>query len=103
MALVNYDFSKTAFKLTYANHKKTFNNIQYQTDAELSNGYWNIISANETSNTSWEILGIRKSYNHSSKRCLPCLHKDDNILNKRSEVKSKCRQRNKYLLVSYDS
>ena len=29
----------TAFKLRYANHKKTFNNIKYQTDTELSNKY----------------------------------------------------------------
>ena len=31
------------------------------------------------------------------------LHKDDNILNKRSEIISKCRYRNKYMLASYDS
>ena len=46
--------------------KKTFNNIKYQTDTELSNEYWNIISANKTS---WEILGTHKPYNQSSKRC----------------------------------
>ena len=47
----------------------------------------------------------------SSKRCLQCLneklaialHKDDNMLNKRSEIISKCRHRNKYMLASYDS
>ena len=37
--------SETVFKLRYANHKKTFNNIKYKTDTELSNEYWNIISA----------------------------------------------------------
>ena len=93
------------------NHKKTFNNVKYQTDTELSNEYWNIISANKTSNISWEILGTHKSYNQSSKQCLLCLneklaialHKDDNMLNKRSEIISKCRHRNKYMLASYDS
>ena len=103
--------SETAFKLRYANHKKTFNNIKYQTDAELSSEYWNIISANKTSNVPWEILGTHKSYNQSSKRCLLCLneklaialHRDDNMLNKRSEVISKCRHRNKYMLANYDS
>ena len=30
--------------------KKTFNNIKYQTDTELSNEYWNIKLANKTSN-----------------------------------------------------
>ena len=57
---IYYGVSETAFKLRYANHKKTFNNIKYQTDAELSNEYWNIISANKTSNISWEILGTHK-------------------------------------------
>ena len=43
----NKGVSETAFKLRYANHKKAFNNIKYQTDTELSNEYWNIISANK--------------------------------------------------------
>ena len=85
--------------------------MKYQTDTELSNEYWNIISANKTSNVSWEILGTHKSYNQSSKRCLLCLnekltsalHKDDNMLNKRSAIISKCRHRNKYMLASYDN
>ena len=102
---------ETAFKLRYVNHKKTFNNIKYQTDTELSNEYWNIISANKTSKVSWEILGTHKWYNQSFKRCLLSLNeklaialqKDDNMLNKRSEVLSKCRRRNKYMLASYDN
>ena len=91
--------------------KKTFNKIIYQIDTELSNEYWNIMLANRTSNVSWEILGTHRIYNRSSKRCLLCLdeklaialRKNDNMLNKRSEVKSKCRHRNKYMLVNYDS
>ena len=102
---------KSAFKLRYANHKKTFNNIKYHTDTELSNKYWNTISANKTSRISWETLGTHKSYNQSSKPCLLCLneklaitlHGDDNMLNKRSEVISKCRYRSKYMLAIYDS
>ena len=58
-----------------------------------------------------EIFGTHKSYNQSSKRCLLCLNekltiallKDDYILNKRSEIISKCRHRNKYILDNYDS
>ena len=102
-----YGVSETAFKLKYANHKKTFNNIKYQTDTKLLNECWNIISTNKT----LEILGTHKSYNQSSKRCLLCLneklaialHGDDNMLNKRCEVISKCKHRNKYMLANYDS
>ena len=31
--------SETAFKLRYANHKKTFTNIKYQTDTEPLDQY----------------------------------------------------------------
>ena len=91
--------------------KKAFNNVKYQTDTELSNEHWNIVSAKKTPNKSWEILLTQKSYNQSSKRCLLCLNeklaitlrKDDNMLNKISEEISKCRHRNKHMLANYDS
>ena len=67
---IYYGVCETAFKRRYVKHKKTFNNIKYQTDAELSNEYWNIISANKTSDVSWGILGTHKSYSQSFKRCL---------------------------------
>ena len=102
---IYYDDCETAFKRRYASHKKTFNNIKYQTDTELSNEYWNITSANKISNVSWEILGTRKSNNESSKRCLNeklaiGLHKDDNMLNKRSEIISKQIQAQKQIHAS---
>ena len=61
----------------------------------IQNEYWNIISVKKTFNISHKILGIHKSYNQSSKRCLLCLnekleialHKDDNMLNKRYDDK----------------
>ena len=36
---IYYGVSETAFKLRYANHKKTFNNIKYQTYTKLSKEY----------------------------------------------------------------
>ena len=86
-----------AFKLRYANHKKEFNNIKYQTDTELLNKYWNIKLAKKTSNISRKVLGTHKSYSQSYKRFHLCLneklaialHRDNNMLNKRSEVISK--------------
>ena len=50
--------------------------MKYQTDTELPNEYWNIISANKTSNISWEIWGTQKLHNQSSKRNLHVLMKD---------------------------
>ena len=99
-----------AFKLRYANHKKAFNNAEYQTNTELSNKYCNITSANKSWNISWEIFGTHKPYNQSFKRCLClnknlaiALHKDDYMLNKRFKVRIKCRHRNKYMLANCDS
>ena len=108
---IYYGVCETAFKRRYANHKKAFNKIKCQTDTELSNEYWNVISANKTSSVSWEFLGTHKSYNQSFKRCLLCLNKklaialpkEFNMLNKGPEIMSKCRHKNKYMLASYDS
>ena len=99
---IYYGISQIAFNLRYPSHKKTFNNITYQTDIE-SKQISNVISASKTSNTSSEILGTYKSYNRSPKQCLLCLneklaitqHKDDNMLNKKSDLISKCRHRNR--------
>ena len=109
---IYYGVSETAFKLRHVNYKKTFSNIKYQTDTELSSEYRNIISANKTSNISWKILKTHKSYIlELSKRCFLCLNekleialcKDDNMLNKRSEVISQLRHRNKQMLTIYES
>ena len=70
-------FRTNSFVLAHSSAKKFYveqltvksspNNIKYQTDTELSNEYWNIISASKTSNVSWEILVTQKPYNQSSK------------------------------------
>ena len=69
-----WSFKKWRKNFRYVNHKKTFNNIKYQTHIKLSNGYWNIRSVNKNSNISWKILGTHNSWNQSSKRCLLCLN-----------------------------
>ena len=60
---------------------------------------------------SWEIKGIYKSYNPTSKRSNLCLTEkleilddpDKNLLNKRSEIISQYRHRNKYKLKTLAS
>ena len=60
---------------------------------------------------SWKIKKIYKSYNPNSKRCNLCLtdkleildDSDKNLLNKRSEIISQCRQRNSYKLKTVES
>ena len=60
---------------------------------------------------SWKIKGIYKSYIPTSKRCNLCLTEkleilddpDKNLLNKRSEIISQCRHKNKYRLKTLAS
>ena len=58
----------------------------------LEPSYGLCISVNKTLNISWEILGTLEKLEIA-------LHENDNTLYKRSEVISKCRHRNKYMLV----
>ena len=59
--------------------KYTFNIIKHQTDTDLLNEYWSIISASKTSNICWESLGTGKLYNQSSKLCLLCINEKPTI------------------------
>ena len=59
----------------------------------------------------WKNLGQHQPYNVNTKWCLLCLneklqitiYRENNMLNKRTEIISKCRHRNKYALASHDS
>ena len=72
---------------------------------------WKLKEQNKNADISCEILEIHQSYNTSTKRCMLCLneklaialHKEDNILNKCTEVISKCRHSIKYNLRNYDT
>ena len=103
--------SENWFKLRYGNHKKSFNHKIYKNDSELSNEYWKVKEKGGNPKVTWRILKKCSAYNPESKRCLLCIsekleiaeYNGDNILNKRSEVVSKCRHQNKYALAKFDS
>ena len=83
----------------------------YQHDAKLPTEYWNLKTKQLNPQISWKIKGIYKSYNPTSKRCnlyptekLEILDDPDkNLLNKRSEIISQCRHKNKYRLKTLAS
>ena len=67
---------------------------------------------NEMSSLKWSIVKSISGYSNISKRCLLCLHEkyeiinypnQEDLLNKRSELISKCCHSNKYLLSNYKS
>ena len=59
----------------------------------------------------WKIVRRCSPYNASSKRCYLCLnekldiskYRGNNLLNKKTELISKCRHQNKYTLSKYDT
>ena len=108
---VYYGICETTFQLRYANHKKLFSHRNRKSDTELSNEFWRIKDKKRNANITWKILGRHQAYNTGSKRCSLCLneklkivlHKDNKMLNRRTEILDKCRHKNKYALISYDS
>ena len=88
-----------------------FNDAGSANDSTLSKYIWEL---KETSNSSptlaWSIAKKVRPYSNISKGCLLCLHekleiinypRPEELLNKRSELISKCWHANKYLLRNY--
>ena len=102
---------ETTFKKRYANHKKSFNTAKHKNSTALSHEFWRVKDLNGNPCITWKIIRKSKSYNPNSKKCNLCSSekfeiasfKGSNILNKRSEVVSKCRHQNKYNLTTNDS
>ena len=76
--------------------------------AELSKHIWTLKDNNINHTISWNILARAKPYNSANKRCNLCLlqkfiiirQPERSTLNKRNELVSSCRHRNKVLLRS---
>ena len=99
------------FKKRFYNHRKSFNNEGSANDTTLSKYIWEL---KETSNSSlalvWSIAKKVLPYSNIFKRCLLCLHekfeiinysRPEELLNKRSELISRCWNANKFLLRNY--
>ena len=93
------------FKQQYYNHKKSFRNRKYANKTSLS-------KHSISPKLMWCIVKSVPGYLNISKRCMLCLHEkyeilnypdQEELLNKRSELVSKCRHVNKFLLSNYKS
>ena len=101
------------WKKRYYNHTQSFRNEKYQKSTTLSNYLWELKSeSGEIPELIWSIEKSIPAYSNTTKRCLLCLHeklaistyeRPSELLNKRSELTSKCRHENKYLLCNYDN
>ena len=103
--------SGPSFKLRVSNHNKAFTHECYRKDTKLSGHIWNLKESGESRyNIKWSVVRRTHGYNRVSKTCDLCLSekleilnfKDrDKLLNAGSEIVSKCRHFNKYLLNEY--
>ena len=98
--------TENAFETRYRNHTASFRHTKHRNSTELSKHVWSLKDNNIDYSISWRIISSSSSYNSSSKRCNLCLKEkfliicrpDLSSLNKRNELVSSCRHRNKALL-----
>ena len=103
---IYYGASETEFKSRYNNHTKSFKNETYRFSTELSKHVWNLKEKKSDFKIDWEIVRKVKPMSHGEAKCNLCLAEKFTIamakrpetLNKRSELMSKCRHSNKFLL-----
>ena len=108
---IYFDTAETTFKLRYSNHQRSFKFLKYKTDTELSSEGWQMKKSGQTPVITWKIVRRCSPYNPNSKRCYLCLNEKmeiaaywgNNFLNKKTELISKCRHQNKYMLSKYDT
>ena len=88
------------------NDKRSLNINRSKDNTKLPVEYWNLEAGNSNAKVTWAMKNQFSAYNPQSERCYLCLYekleiledKENNLLNKKSEVISKCRHQNKYML-----
>ena len=94
------------FKTRYNEHKNSFINPEKRHSTKLSGHIWDLNDKNFDFELSWRILSKTNSYSPTSKICNLCNREIYYIiykptlanLNKRNEIMSSCRHRDKYKL-----
>ena len=96
------------FKKRWSGHKNSFKHEENENKTELSKHVWELQRKDVTPNLSWEVIDHARSYVNGSKKCNLCLTEKYHIiksklklLNKRSELVSKCRHVNKFIIENF--
>mgnify|MGYP001294396990 CR=1 FL=1 len=98
--------SSNPFKQRYSNHKGSFTHQKHAHSTALSTHIWDLKSRNIPFSTKWSIQKMARPYSKETQNCQLCLTEKTLIslantrtsLNKRNEIVSKCRHRDKWLL-----
>lgn len=94
------------FKTRYRNHTKSFNHKKYSNNTELSKHIWKLKESDRAFSIKWSLIKHVPVYRAGSRRCNLCLEekliilkqRNCNLLNKRTELFSKCRHVTRHLL-----
>ena len=101
-----FGLAETTIKERYNNHKRDVKYIKYQYNIELTKYIWNLKSNRIKYNNQWKVVD-KVHGNANSTICKLCLTEklwvinhinDNNILNKKSELITKCRHFKKVLI-----
>ena len=113
-ATVNHDdgtnfyhgLSEGPVKARISKHYTSFRHSRYRNETELSKFIWSLQDRGKNYDIAWSITCKSRKYQCGSSRCDLCLSEKlliarndaDGMLNSRSELISKCRHKNKFLL-----
>ena len=106
-----FGIADESFKGRLYNHNLSFRSEIYKNNTELSKELWQIKVKNYTPKITWRITRKCPPYNYSSRKCYLCLnekleialYEGENLLNKKTELISKCCHENKFMLLRHDS
>ena len=101
--------SEPPFKVRFANHQTSMKHRKYENSTELSKCVWQLRDSGKEHQVAWRVVEKSRAYSTTLKTCNLCTAEKYRIitsdqsktLNKRSELVSKCRHRNKFLLSNY--
>ena len=101
--------ASTTFKERLGNHTQSLKHESMSNSTELSKFIWSLKTKGEAYNLKWSIIQRAAPYNPATKRCNLCLAEKyhimtapkDYTLNKRSELVSKCRHKDKFKLIEF--
>lgn len=105
---IYYGTSEGEFKTRFNNHTKSFKHSKYQNDTELSKLIWQLKENSTPFELSWSIEKKAFPYKCGTRRCDLCLTEKvciiranpNGLMNKRTELLSRCRHRNKFLIAN---
>lgn len=97
------------FKSRYNNHMKSFRDHKYSNETVLSSFIWKLKNEGKKFLVKWSIMKRAQGYKSGANRCNLCLEEKlcimkaegKDLLNKRTEIFSKCRHRNKFLINKF--